>query len=343
MAATLEDLAQLAGVSKTTVSLVLNGRCEGRVSQATREQILRLTRKYGYRTNVAARGLRQRKAFRIGICIHGSLGSHAVMGEFSFYDRLGLLARQTHAAGYALELIEIDPAKSAVAISRELSQKDVDGFVFLSWKQDILERLLFSLEEENIPAVACGRPLAGDEFTWASVDRGKAIDDAVTLLVRDGRRKIAFLEVRHEGDQLCGGAKRQGFLSAARRELGTDGTTRIFTTHRLDAAGVFSTAMRLLRTMTDVNAVVLSDNQSADILLLALEQRGIKPGADCRIIGLGDTWLADRCDPKVSHYSLHTAEQVKFILEALTENINSSSAWKHRYLLIRSQFIKRET
>ncbi|NWF69915.1 MAG: LacI family DNA-binding transcriptional regulator [Chloroflexi bacterium] len=52
---TLEEIAKLAGVSRTTASRVANG--QPGVSQATRERVLRIIREYGYQPNLEARSL----------------------------------------------------------------------------------------------------------------------------------------------------------------------------------------------------------------------------------------------------------------------------------------------
>ncbi len=64
---TLRDIAKEAGVSATTVSYVLNG--SGKVSEATRERILKIARKTGYRSNVLARSLRNNKSNMIGVIV----------------------------------------------------------------------------------------------------------------------------------------------------------------------------------------------------------------------------------------------------------------------------------
>ncbi len=60
-AATLEDVSRRAGISKYTVSAVLNGtRSNTRVSPETRERILRAVKELGYQPNAIARSLRRR-------------------------------------------------------------------------------------------------------------------------------------------------------------------------------------------------------------------------------------------------------------------------------------------
>ncbi|HEX2092375.1 MAG TPA: LacI family DNA-binding transcriptional regulator, partial [Longimicrobiaceae bacterium] len=54
---TAHDVARRAGVSQTTVSLVLGGNPRARIASATRERVLRVAEELGYRPNILARGL----------------------------------------------------------------------------------------------------------------------------------------------------------------------------------------------------------------------------------------------------------------------------------------------
>src|ERR1051326_6495484 len=59
---TIQDVAQRTGVSKVTVSYVLNGRETGiRISDATRQRVLRAAKELGYHPNALARGLARRR------------------------------------------------------------------------------------------------------------------------------------------------------------------------------------------------------------------------------------------------------------------------------------------
>jgi DNA-binding LacI/PurR family transcriptional regulator len=71
---TSRDVAQLAGVSQTTVSYVLNGR--GNVSEATRARVLEIAARVGYRPNLAARSMRTRRSGRLAVITGVTVESH---------------------------------------------------------------------------------------------------------------------------------------------------------------------------------------------------------------------------------------------------------------------------
>ncbi|MGQ0560514.1 MAG: LacI family DNA-binding transcriptional regulator [Gemmatimonadota bacterium] len=68
-AVTVHDVARRAGVSQPTASLVLSGHPTARVAPATRERVRRAAEELGYRPNVVARGLQQRRSFALGVIV----------------------------------------------------------------------------------------------------------------------------------------------------------------------------------------------------------------------------------------------------------------------------------
>ena len=66
---TVHDVARRAGVSQPTVSLVLSAHPTARVAPATRERVRKAAEELGYRPNVVARGLQQRRSFALGVIV----------------------------------------------------------------------------------------------------------------------------------------------------------------------------------------------------------------------------------------------------------------------------------
>ena len=93
---TMADVAAFAGVSTAVVSYVLNGRdAEMRISQDTREAVLRAVEALGYRLNVSARELRTRRSQLLALAIHDI--------QNPFYTTLTVAVQdEAAAAGYDL-------------------------------------------------------------------------------------------------------------------------------------------------------------------------------------------------------------------------------------------------
>jgi len=340
MGITIVELARLAGVSDTTVSLVLSGKHRGRVSAARRKQILALARKHGYRPNLMARGLVKGRHYRIAVCWGGPLSNEEILGQVHRYERLALFCRGFHAAGYSIELIETDQSLSAERISRELAQRPVDGFVLVGWPEELAAKVLFYLKVQERPALASGVCLGGEELTWTEVDLKGTVRAAVDRLADDGCRVVAFIML---STGIRAAYMREGFLEAAVGRFGSAARGWLLQREHGGPEDVRALTAAACDSVPRLDGLILYDTYYGGDAIETLRDRGITPGRSCRVIGLGDTLLADRTTPRLSHYGLRIEEQVSFGVEALLEAIANPREFKPRHLLCTPEYIPRET
>ena len=340
MSMTIKELSKLAGVSTATVSLVLSDKAEGRVSAARQEAILKLARKHGYRSNLAARGLAEGRTYRIAVCIEGELAQHAIIGNFSLYERLGALAHGIKAAGYSLTLVQTDASLPADEITRQLQKEMVDSYVLLFWPPDISAKTLFSLKEKHIPAVAIDCGVQDDGFTWVQLDRQAGFVAATRRLVREGRSGIALLDTDIGA---YADVKLKAFLDTLREDTGQDGSDRVFRAGSGTLEHAIEATEEAIERVEVLDGLLLMDNFCGEAVLHVLANHGIQAGRDCRVIGFGETDLAERCSPKLSHYSLRIADQVSFCLDALFEQIRDPSNYVPRHADLVPRYEERET
>ena len=338
MPITMQELARLAGCSSSAVSRVLNGKARGLVSAERRERILRYAREYGYRANPAARGLVQGKTYRLGICVEGSLARHGVSEHINVLEQLQQFSAAGQRDGYAMEIIVLDVSRPAEEIARELKGKAVDGFVFLTWPRDILEQLLFSLKEVGLPAVAAGVAV-DDGFTWTDVDREQAFTRATEHLIAEGHERIALLTSR--GPYVS--PKIAGFLKGMEGGLGVDARDAVFSYATMALSSVMAATEAMLDARPDLTAFLLTTTMYTEIVYMAMSKRGLTPGRDMRLVGFGETYLADKTDPRLTHLDHRLNDQVAFGLEALFEQIEDPARYEPRHRLFRSRLVPRDT
>ena len=122
-----------------------------------------------------------------------------------------------------------------------------------------------------------------------------------------------------------------------------DASPWVFRAPTTTLAAVVEATGVALRKMRDPTAMLLTDNFYAEAVLRALEENGKAPGRDVRVIGFGDTVLADRCSPRLSHYGIRVADQVRHGLDALIEGIQNPAHYRTRWKKFRGELIERET
>lgn len=338
---TIVELAKLAGVSDATVSLVLAGKAQGRVGEARRQQILALAEEHGYRVNPAARALAQGRSNRIGLCLAGTLTSHAIIGEFSLHERLGLFAEGIQQAGYSLEIIQTDPKQSPADLSLDLRRRAVDGLVFLDWPADLLQKPLRALCQQGVPAVASGTTVALPGSTWTDDDSRAVFEQVVQQLQAEGRRQIALVDTVITVME----AEFGGYFKAAMRRWAQVPAREciILQPQPCEYQSLYDATLKLLKSKPELQALFIPDNYLAQAVLNAAQAAGRQPGADLRVIGYGDTVFADQCHPRLSHYSRRIEEQVRFGLEALLEQIEHPDTYEPRHANLVPEYVPRQT
>jgi DNA-binding LacI/PurR family transcriptional regulator len=158
---TTHDVARRAGVSQATVSLVLGGNPRARVSAQTRERVVRAAGELGYRPNIVARALVQRKSYAIGVVVPD-------LSNPFFMDVVTGVQRVAAEAGYAIlpgDVRETSPERHIDALrARQVDGLILDGFGALALPEadlDGLKVVLVDEPSERFPGVASDAPQAG--------------------------------------------------------------------------------------------------------------------------------------------------------------------------------------
>jgi DNA-binding LacI/PurR family transcriptional regulator len=209
---TLVSLAESIGVSRQTVSNVLNA--PQRVKPATRERVLKAVRESGYRPSAAARQLRTRRSMDLGLRLtpvtDGING--AVQDRF-----LHALTEAAQDAGYRLTLYSArDDEEEIRHIDELLHVADLDGFVLTGTHAG--DPRTAWLQEHAVPFAAFGRPWSRTEdpfasaHPWVDIDGAAGTESATGFLLDQGHRRIGFLGWRP--DEGLGDDRRAGWHRA---------------------------------------------------------------------------------------------------------------------------------
>ncbi|GAA4043560.1 LacI family DNA-binding transcriptional regulator [Nonomuraea soli] len=228
------DIAKLAGVSQTTVSLVLNGKtAELGINRETEQKILDAIRELGYVPNVTARALRGGR--------NGLLGVHTFeplfpTGRESYYDEFMIgIEQQAIRSGQDLVLFTSMHQGGDPSVFRggQNRLRIADGAIILGFEQhdDELERLA----AEGFPFVFIGRrERAAALMPYVTADYAPAMAQLVAMLHEHGHRRVAYLGLADRAEPRV---ERRESFAAACAELGLTVTGESFAGHgELDRA-----------------------------------------------------------------------------------------------------------
>lgn len=192
---TISDIARLANVSKSAVSIVLNNRPG--VSDKTREKILGIIKKYNYHPNQLAQSLVVKKTKSVGLVITEIDNPFFTKVMKGVYDTC-------YELGYNLLIgsSELSPLKEKETI-RSLESKLVEGLIISPLQGEGVDYLYLSkLINNNFPFVML-RNIINYPINLVDIDNTKAAYDAVNYLIKLGHKKIAYFSgPKHSGHSI---------------------------------------------------------------------------------------------------------------------------------------------
>lgn len=203
----IKDIAEVAGVSVTTVSLVLNNK--GNISSDTRTRVLQVVEEMGYTRNVRAQSLREQRSRIIGYAQNPRRGQDHPLYDHFLYE----VVRLVEAQGRHILLFHTD-IDNQTSVYRDLIRSQrVDGFI-LSYTDRDDERFSLLHNELQSPFVAFGRSLSPlDDMThWVDVDGEVGLFLATEHLIKRGHRRIAI--IAWPTGSACGDTRYQGYVEA---------------------------------------------------------------------------------------------------------------------------------
>ena len=186
MGITIKDIAEIAGVSTSTVSLVMSGK--GYVSNKTRQKVQNVIDEYNYRPFRAARQLAKNRTGNLGFIISDV---HLARSE-SFYSRV-LHGAEIEARNFDTYLILSSVGMDLEIpenIPRFLKGRDVDGVIVAG---SVPKKLIRYIKDENIPLVLIDYGVPGLKIDMVSMDNRSGLFLVIEHLVKQKLKKIGFI------------------------------------------------------------------------------------------------------------------------------------------------------
>ena len=289
---TIIDVAEHAGVSRGTVSRVLQGGHN--VSPASREAVDAAIRKLGYVVNRAARSLVTQRAGSVAFLL-----SETQDRLFADPNFTTLLTACTTALGeHDVPLILITAGTEAERrrILPFLSAHHVDGVLLISSHRG--NPMIDHLRQANLPFVCCGKPLGErGPLSYVASDDFEGARTMMRHLIESGRRRVATIAGPQD---MPGGLER---LQGYRESLAEHG---IAYDERLVATGDYTRAsgdacmQQLLAATPDIDAVFVASDLMAAGALAATERAGLRVPEDIAVGGFDDSPAATAVQPSLT-------------------------------------------
>ncbi|MGF1700233.1 LacI family transcriptional regulator [Photobacterium makurazakiensis] len=187
MAATLSDIAKLAGVSTVTVSYVLNNK--NRVSDATKAKVFEAAKSLNYVPNRAAKMLASKSTKHICLVISGP--DYEYLTNPYIYKLVNGIGATLEKHGYELTLRMATADNERTFIQGELNSNLYDGV--LVWGTRMDDESFLSLFSQRKPVVSIARDHDSSDANAVLVEHYQSAYRMTEYLIQSGHRKIMFL------------------------------------------------------------------------------------------------------------------------------------------------------
>lgn len=314
----IAEIAQICGVSKATVSRVINNNPHG-VGTATRMRVQQVIEDMNYRPNAIARAVAVSRSRMIGVVVPD-------VSNFFYPKVIRGISDYLESKDYSVVLCnsDYDPEKEAKLLM-SLVDRRVDGVILCSGYSN--KAFLEQYRNYHVPLVLLGRTF-DSSVSDASItgDNVKGFKKAASYLIRGGNRRIVYVEGKTE---ISGSKQRmQGYREAlTEHEISFD--------ERLILSGDYSieygrkAAQELLDRQISFDAVMTGSDLIAIGMVSAFLDAGVRIPEDVELIGFDNIELAEVFRPALStvskpHYRMaqHLAEQMVKIIDGEDTGMN---------------------
>ena len=333
MAVTLKDIARTVGVSVNTVSHVLNGKTD--ISEETARRVRDAAEKLGYRPNLNARSLVQKKTRTVGLAVTES--DNPV--RTALCEELHNLAERD---GYRILNVSLKYAWDTGNIRAvdELLARRVDGLVIGTvWNGSelcYLEDILAECRNSRLPAVLFGDPRPGLADSVV-IDMGERARIITRHLLERGRRRIVIL-VRPERTDLIGGCRQ------AVEQSGSGATLTVIPEFAGRMQPAYDALCRFLDSAPLLpDAFIAGNDLGALGFLAALRGRGIRVPEQCAVAGFDNIEFSRFSSPPLTTIGYESTELAGLIWGMMQDRLKGQCPDGFRRVVIPQKLFVRES
>lgn len=282
-----KDVAQLAGVSQSTVSRVLNPKGDTMISEETAERVREVAQQLGYSPNPLARALRGDNTNLIGLAVRE-------IGDPFFASLIEILNEQAKEQDYNVVLghADSDP-RETLKLTRILDMRHVDGLLFIGDSRND-EQVLQVVERDNLHAIALCRGRRASSIPIVNCDNEAGMRLLMDYLYDLGHRQMMFIDGGWAGDSR---ERRIAFLNYQNQEeLSLNWIQSVVN----DANGGYQIMQEILKMVPRPTAVLAADDMMAIGALKAAHDAGLRVPEDISITGFDDITLGQFTHPALT-------------------------------------------
>ncbi|MEK3954471.1 MULTISPECIES: LacI family DNA-binding transcriptional regulator [Psychrobacillus] len=289
---TIRDIAQMSGVSRGTVSKVINNY-DG-VSELTKRKVLEVIDKTGYQPTFSARSLATKKSSLIGLIYAGKINvefNHPFFNEVisSFQKTLG-------AMGYDIIIFsnEMFDKDSVDYLARSRHYR-LDGCLIIAGEE--VEEAVSELDKSDIPCLGIDLELTGENSSYVMTDNFKVSQLAVEYLYLNSIRDVGYIAGKDSSD--ISNQRLEGFLQTMSQFGMTAQPQWIKHGNFFESSG-YEAMEIILQGESLPKAIIAASDMMALGAMRAIKDYGLRIPQDIQVLGCDDVEACRYMEPALT-------------------------------------------
>lgn len=330
MTVTLKDIAERAGVTSATVSMVINNKPN--ISESTRKKVLKIAKELNYYPNVIARGLATKKSNSIGVIVPNLASSFVVRV-------LQGIKSTNRDIEYTVQLFDtVGQKESETQLFQRLArERRIDGVILIS--ATVTEEELNIFREESVPSIIVARRCEHLDSVYVNNEQGAM--DATDYLIGKGHRHIACVFTNKQGattfDRL------QGYKNSLMQNNIAFRDELVFEVDDDTMHNGIEVFHRLREVQPAITAVFVPAGDMVAIgIIKEAKKKGVKVPDELAVVGFDDIPAAEVIEPSLTTVRQPKLEMGDYAINMIVDKIEGrESGMKHKELP--TKFIIRES
>lgn len=308
---TISDIASELGVSKSTVSRVINGK--GRISENTRYRVQKWIKDHGYTPNPMARALAQNKTNNIAVVIPRD----ADKGDIPFFQKCLVGISETVAVFGYDTILAIEDSIDISILERLVRNHKVDGVILTRLNED--DETVKFLQREKFPFVAIGT-VKDNSICQVDSDQYSGCCEMTKSLIRKGYSRLFLIAGNKE--HLVNQKRYQGFKKAY-EECGLDVSEVCVMWNMEKSENVLSCLPDIMK--TNPQCLVCMDDAICTTVLMWLSLNDYQVPEDVQIVSLYDSPVMEHNVPSITALSVNVAAMSRIAGTILIDKLEGKS------------------
>jgi LacI family transcriptional regulator len=333
------DVAKKSGVSRTTVSFVLNDVPGKSITSATRQRVLQAAKELNYYPNSMGRKLASGRVNTIGLVLRQS--PEQVFADALLPQVLFGVEQAATAKNFQVLLKPLEPEDDEGYL-RLINENHVDGIILSGPRQDKTE--IIRLHHEGLPVLLMGQ-LPNSGLPFVDIDAVDGSRRAVKHLIDHGHLRIAMI-TNASLEYTAAQQRRMGYLKAL-HDSGIQPDVALVQEGDFTPASGYKAMEKLLGVSPRPTAVFIASDVVCLGAILAIKHANLRIPQDIAIVGFDDIPMADYFDPplttvKVPSYQLGLAAGNMLIRLMQGESLEQEGLLLESKLIVRKSSFDHE-